>query len=81
FWRHIVHVHCHDVYLGDHFPLVHGRVPWQDYLGELLARGFDGTVIIEVPPELYIMSGGMESLEKSIAGLRSVSAYTRPSGG
>ncbi|MEJ2721547.1 MAG: TIM barrel protein, partial [bacterium] len=77
-WRYIAHVHCHDVYLGDHFPLVYDRVPWRDYLGGLLEREFDGTVIIEVPPELYVMSGGLESLEKSVAGVRAfVDDYQR----
>lgn len=62
----ITHVHLHDVNHEDHQPLIYGRVPWERYLENLVAAGFDGTVILEVPPENFTAAGGLESLEHSV---------------
>ncbi len=47
------HVHLHDVNPAgeDHFPLVHGRVSWQDDLRALQRVGFEGTVTLELSRE------------------------------
>ncbi len=62
----IVHIHCHDVKDTDHHPLVFGRVPWDRLLASVIERGFDKTVILEVPPENFIRAGGLEALTESI---------------
>jgi len=58
FLRRIIHVHCHDADGEDHQPLVHGNVPWKEFL------------ILEVPARNFLASGGMESLERSAFALR-----------
>ncbi len=68
--RRIVHVHCHDADREDHQPLIHGNVPWKEMLKSLMASGFDGTVVLEVPPGHFLASGGTESLECSLQALR-----------
>ncbi len=60
---HIRHVHCHDVFGSeDHQPLVYGAVPWRDFLTLLTDHGFDGRVILEVPPTEFPKAGGLQSL-------------------
>jgi sugar phosphate isomerase/epimerase len=66
-----VHVHCHDVDRDDHEPLVFGNVPWRRFLDVLGGVGFDGTVILEVPPGNLLAAGGLTALERSIEALRS----------
>ena len=66
----VAHVHCHDADDEDHQPLVFDRVPWRRHLAELAAEGFDGTVILEVPPEYFLPHGGLAALEDSIRVLR-----------
>jgi len=69
---HIRHVHCHDVFGGeDHQPLVYGAVPWRDFLALLHDHGFDGRVILEVPPTEFPKAGGLQSLIDSAQALRS----------
>ena len=69
---HIRHVHCHDVFGGeDHQPLVYGAVPWRDFLTLLTDHGFDGRVILEVPPTEFPKAGGLQSLIDSAQALRS----------
>jgi sugar phosphate isomerase/epimerase len=64
------HVHCHDVNnAGDHQPLVFGGAPWRAWLDQLRAAGFDGTVVLEVPPSHFLRAGGLQALERSIAAL------------
>jgi len=70
FLRRIIHVHCHDADGEDHQPLVHGNVPWKEFLKKLAAAGFDGTVVLEVPARNFLASGGVESLERSACALR-----------
>jgi len=70
---HIRHVHCHDVFGGeDHQPLVYGTVPWRDFLTLLTEHGFDGRVILEVPPTEFPKAGGLQSLIDSAQALRDV---------
>jgi sugar phosphate isomerase/epimerase len=61
----IAHIHCHDVADSDHHPLVHDRVPWKVFLQAAVGAGFDGTVILEVPPDNFLAAGA-DSLETSI---------------
>jgi sugar phosphate isomerase/epimerase len=69
---HIRHVHCHDVFGGeDHQPLVYGAVPWRDFLALLHDHGFDGRVILEVPPTEFPKAGGLQSLIDSAQALLS----------
>ncbi|OHB68421.1 MAG: hypothetical protein A2Y77_15215 [Planctomycetes bacterium RBG_13_62_9] len=69
--KHIVHVHCHDVYgAEDHQPLVYGAVPWRDFLTLLSHNGFDGRVILEVPPSEFLKAGGIQSLIDSAQALK-----------
>ncbi|MBP8912071.1 MAG: sugar phosphate isomerase/epimerase [Phycisphaerae bacterium] len=70
--KRIVHVHCHDASTEDHHPLVHGAVPWRDFIGLLLKQGFDGRVILEVPPDQFLRAGGVDSLIDSAKALNSV---------
>ncbi len=65
------HVHCHDVARGeDHQPLVHDVVPWREFLGHLSAHGFDGRVVLEVPPDQFLRTGGLRSLIDSAEALK-----------
>jgi sugar phosphate isomerase/epimerase len=68
----IVHVHCHDVDRDDHQPLIFGNVPWREFLGALGGDGFDGAVILEVPPDNLLAAGGLSVLERSVRDLRSI---------
>jgi sugar phosphate isomerase/epimerase len=77
YWENVTHVHCHDVFLGDHFPLIYNRVPWEEYFNGLFRCGFDGAVIIEVPAECFIISGGLETLKRSVEELLSISEMRR----
>ncbi|MGB7792752.1 MAG: hypothetical protein WBL39_16210, partial [Terrimicrobiaceae bacterium] len=65
----ILHVHCHDVDVSDHRPLICGNVPWQRFLGRLIDAGFDGTVVLEVLPGAFLTMGGLTALEGSISAL------------
>ncbi len=66
----IRHVHCHDVFgAEDHQPLVYGAVPWRDFLSLLTDHGFDGRVILEVPPTEFPKAGGLPSLIDSAQAL------------
>ena len=68
---HIRHVHCHDVHAGeDHQPLVYGAVPWRDFLKLLHDHGFDGRVILEVPPTEFPKASGLPSLIDSVTALK-----------
>jgi sugar phosphate isomerase/epimerase len=67
----IKHVHCHDVSGGeDHQPLVYGTVPWRDFLKLLHDHGFDGRVILEVPPDQFLKAAGLQSLIDSAHALQ-----------
>ncbi len=66
---HIGHVHCHDVHNDDHHPLVCNTVPWQDFIRLLIDRGFDGIIILEVPPSNFLDAGGIHSLTCSLQAL------------
>ena len=68
----ILHVHCHDASTEDHQPLVHDNVPWREFIGLLRSRGFDGRVILEVPPDQFLRTGGLQSLIDSAKALRSL---------
>jgi sugar phosphate isomerase/epimerase len=77
---HIRHVHCHDVFGSeDHQPLVYGAVPWRDFLTLLRDHGFDGRVILEVPPTEFPKAGGLQSLIDSAQALRSCRQTPRKS--
>jgi sugar phosphate isomerase/epimerase len=70
----IGHVHCHDVRhddIGgeDHQPLVYHTVPWRDFLTLLAGNGFDGRIILEVPPTEFPKAGGLPSLVDSVQAL------------
>jgi sugar phosphate isomerase/epimerase len=69
-----VHFHCHDADEMDHRPLVHGKVPCERVLRAAIEHGFDGTVVLEVPPETYLESGGFDALVRSIDKLKAVTA-------
>lgn len=64
--RHIGHVHCHDVCQGDHCPLIYDTLPWRDFIRLLIERGYDNTIIIEVPPSVFLAAGGLESVNRSV---------------
>jgi sugar phosphate isomerase/epimerase len=68
--KRIVHVHCHDASTEDHHPLVHGAVPWREFIGLLVNHGFDGRVILEVPPDQFLRAGGIQSLIDSAKALK-----------
>ncbi|MGE5294501.1 MAG: sugar phosphate isomerase/epimerase family protein [Solirubrobacterales bacterium] len=70
--KRIVHVHCHDASTEDHQPLVHGAVPWREFIALLCKHGFDGRVILEVPPDSFLRAGGLQSLIDSAMALRGV---------
>ena len=68
---HICHVHCHDVHGGeDHQPLVYGEVAWREFIRLLADHGFDGRIILEVPPDQFLRAGGLPSLVDSITALK-----------
>ncbi|UCE38820.1 MAG: sugar phosphate isomerase/epimerase, partial [Thermoplasmata archaeon] len=66
---HIGHVHCHDVHSDDHHPLVYNTVPWQDFIKLLINSGFNGSIILEVPPSNFLEAGGIRSLANSLKAL------------
>jgi sugar phosphate isomerase/epimerase len=68
--KRIGHVHCHDVHGDDHQPLLYGVVPWRDFLNVLTAAGFDGRIILEVPPSEFLRAGGLGTLTTSLEALR-----------
>jgi sugar phosphate isomerase/epimerase len=72
--KRVVHVHCHDADEIDHRPLVHDRVPCERVLRSAIEHGFDGTVVLEVPPEIYVESGGFDTFVQSIEKLKAISA-------
>jgi sugar phosphate isomerase/epimerase len=65
----IGHVHCHDVHSDDHHPLVYNTVPWKDFIRLLINSGFDGSIILEVPPSKFLDAGGIHSLTYSLKAL------------
>ena len=74
FLEKIVHIHCHDARDIDHYPLVFDRVPWRRLLSSVIEVGFDGTVILEVPPENFLKAGGLDALARSIEKLNAFAA-------
>jgi sugar phosphate isomerase/epimerase len=72
--KRIGHVHCHDANGDDHQPLIYGTVPWRDFIGRLTGAGYDGRIILEVPPPEFLRAGGIDTLTASLAALR---AYIR----
>lgn len=62
---HIGHVHCHDACGDDHHPLVYGTLPWKEFIRLLIESGFDGNIILEVPPWNFLNAGGIRSLTES----------------
>jgi sugar phosphate isomerase/epimerase len=70
--KRIVHVHCHDASTEDHQPLVHGAVPWREFIRLLCEHGFAGRVILEVPPDSFLRAGGIQSLIDSAKALKDV---------
>jgi sugar phosphate isomerase/epimerase len=72
--KQIVHIHCHDVNDIDHWPLVFDRVPYARMLALALDHGFDGTVVLEVPPENFLKAGGFDSLVRSVDKIKTVCA-------
>lgn len=78
---HIKHIHCHDVSGGeDHQPLVYGAVPWRDFLKLLHGHGFDGRVILEVPPDQFLKAAGLQSLIDSAQALSELRESLAPKG-
>ena len=75
--KRIVHVHCHDADEIDHRPLVHDRVPCERLLLAAIEHGFDGTVVLEVPPEVYVESGGFDTLVQSIEKLKAIAPVSQ----
>jgi sugar phosphate isomerase/epimerase len=67
--KRIGHVHCHDVNDDDHQPLIYGTVPWRDFMRLLMGNGYDGRIILEVPPSGFIDAGGIETLTTSVSAL------------
>jgi len=59
------HIHLHDVQDMDHHPLVSNRVPWERMLSLALQNGFEGTVVLEVPPQNFLAGGGMSAIARS----------------
>ena len=70
----VAHCHCHDAHEIDHRPLVHDRVPCERMLAAVADCGFDGTVVLEVPPGNFLEAGGIETLIQSIEKLKTFSA-------
>ena len=68
---HIGHVHCHDVRVDDHQPLIYNAVPWRDFLKLLIDNDYDGRIILEVPPSEFLRAGGLQTLITSLQSLRS----------
>lgn len=68
--KRIVHVHCHDACNEDHQPLVHNAVPWREFIKLLRDHGFDGRIILEVPPDQFLRAGGIQSLIDSAKALK-----------
>jgi sugar phosphate isomerase/epimerase len=72
--RRIVHIHCHDVKDIDHYPLEFDRVPWKRMLTLAVDGGFDGAVILEVPPDNFLSTGGLHALSRSVEKIKTIAA-------
>jgi sugar phosphate isomerase/epimerase len=48
---------------------VYNTVPWQDFIKLLINSGFNGSIILEVPPSKFMDAGGTRSLTYSIKAL------------
>jgi sugar phosphate isomerase/epimerase len=72
FLRRVAHVHCHDLREQDHRPLLYDGVPWRRFLRNLRDTGFDGTVVLEVPPGRFLdlEAPGFDALARSLSSLR-----------
>ncbi|OHB73235.1 MAG: hypothetical protein A2Z25_03345 [Planctomycetes bacterium RBG_16_55_9] len=79
--EHIGHVHCHDVCQGDHCPLIYNVVPWRQFIQSLIKKGFDDTIILEVPPSAFLAAGGLASLIESQKALASWIKQSRRTSG
>jgi len=66
----IGHVHCHDVNVGDHEPLIYDTVPWRNFIKRLIDNGYDDRIILEVPAPAFLNAGGLETLTASVEALR-----------
>lgn len=53
--RRVVHVHLHDVdeYRQDHWPLILGNTPFEEWIPALKEHGFSGTITAELNGKLY----------------------------
>lgn len=67
--EHIAHVHCHDSHGTDHQPLVYGAITWKAFLRRLFDNGYDGRIILEVPPWNFLRAGGIQTLTDSLQAL------------
>jgi sugar phosphate isomerase/epimerase len=75
----IGHVHCHDVdSQDDHRPLVFNNVPWSEFLTSIVKNGFDGIVLLEVPPLRFLAAGGLNTLVQSVQALSNFIENARP---
>ncbi len=68
--KRIGHIHCHDANGDDHRPLIYDTVPWRDFLRLLMAHGYDGRIILEVPAAEFLQAGGLDTLTRSVSALR-----------
>jgi sugar phosphate isomerase/epimerase len=65
----IAHVHCHDAHGTDHQPLIYGAITWKSFLRRLFDSGYDGRIILEVPPWSFVRAGGLQTLTDSLGAL------------
>ncbi len=75
--KRIIHVHCHDVNVDDHWPLLTTTSGWDSKLQMLLESGYDSTVILEIPPKNFLKAGGYSSFEKTVDALFSVARFQK----
>jgi sugar phosphate isomerase/epimerase len=81
FVRYVIHVHCHDASVEDHYPLGFGNVPWEHFLDILKKAGFDGTIILEVIPRNFLSTNGLNSLIDSVNSItRVIHKKPKPTG-
>jgi sugar phosphate isomerase/epimerase len=63
----VVHVHLHDVDENrqDHWPLVLGSTPYEEWIPALRDRGFEGTITAELNGKLY-QDWTLEEIDKNL---------------
>jgi sugar phosphate isomerase/epimerase len=79
--RRVCHVHVHDIdgQDVDHYPLIHGQVPYQLWLPALVATGFEGIATLEIKGGQLSGMGMTQIMEMLADSIREIHRFLSPS--